>query len=276
MNVTLTGASGHLGSVVCRWLVEHGYHVRAVDRRDGADLPVRLELVDVLDPVRCYRVLDGADALVHLANHPGYRPGENEQRIFNENVSMNMNLFQAARETGVKKIVFASSVQVISGLRYGPSSNALPPPYLPFDGSTPPRPGNPYALSKHVSEQMLAYFVRAGIPTGVAIRYPGLIAPKSRPHRRGTTASCAPEGFAWLMTSDAAALVEAVLRSSVTGFRIYFPAARGNGAGKPVADVVREFYDGVPLRQPMEQIESLVDISAITQETGWVPQVNEL
>ena len=277
MNVTLTGASGRLGSETCRLLVEQGHSVRAVDRQERADLPVRVEPADLLERDRCYQVLAGAEAVVHLANHPRYWPGADAQRVFNENVAMNMNVFEAAHDLGVKKIVFASSVQVITGHYTGPTSAAPPPACLPLDGNAPADPGNPYALSKYVGEQMLAYFARLGTPSAVAIRFPALIRPEDVPEIRRRVCRFDPrDGFAWLFFSDAARLLSAVLQSSLPGFRVYLPAARTNGSGKPAADAVRTFYRGVPLRCPLEQMDCLVDISAITRETGWTPQLNEL
>ncbi len=130
MRITLTGAAGKLGSHVCRQLVDAGHTVRATDRFYRRDLPVRLEMADLLRPEDAYELLEGVEALVHLANHPHFH-GNDSQLVFNENVTMNMNIFQAARDVGVQKIVFSSSVQVMSGQR---------PPYLPFDSSTPAHP----------------------------------------------------------------------------------------------------------------------------------------
>jgi nucleoside-diphosphate-sugar epimerase len=272
MNVLLTGARGGLGSPVCRFLVEAGHDVRAVDKEFTAKLPVRLEVVDLLHRETCYRLTEGQDAVVHLANHPRYN-GHDPERIFNENVTMNMNVFQAAVQTGVKQIVFASSIQVVTGL--DPDESKRPPelpPYLPFDGDLPANPGNPYALSKHVSEQMLRYFSHvAGINT-VAIRFPVIIRPEWIPYylkRHHWINSDPQEGFTFLMSADAASLINAILKANPPGFRTYLPAATANGFN-------REFFPNVPLRRPVEQMDGFVDIAAITRDTGWKPQFNEL
>lgn len=265
MKLLLTGAAGKLGAPVCRHLVAAGHEVRATDRVDRTDLPVPLQVADLLRSEMCYPLLEGTAALVHLANHPHSREGDS-QRIFNENVTMNMNIFQAARETGVKKIVFASSIQVLSGGHGGR------PPYLPFDSALPPQPANPYSLSKKVTEDMLAYFARQAEMEGVAIRFPWLVddALLQRIRSDGSWAKINPhEGFAFLHVGDAATLIEAILRQSLPGYRVYFPAAPDNGLRRPVADVIREYYPDVPLRRPLEEIAALVDTSVITRETGW-------
>jgi nucleoside-diphosphate-sugar epimerase len=271
MKVTLTGAAGHLGVHVCHALVEHLHTVCATDKVFRADLPVRVNVANLLDRTSCYRLVDGSEAVVHLANHPNFRDGDVE-RAFNENVGMNMNVFQAAADLGVQRIVFASSVQVISG---GDGRNASSLSYLPLDGDVPPNPGNPYGLGKQVSETMLAYFVRTTGMSCVAIRFPALVDDKgltwmaANPSKQG---SGRDEGFSFLHFLDAASLVAAILRSPLTGFRIYFPAARENRLGQPAAKVAGEHFPNTPLRRPLSELTSLVDVSSIERETGWSPK----
>lgn len=279
MKVTLTGAAGRVGSAVCGELAKAGHELRAVDKVVRRDLPVRVEPVNLLDRVACYGVLEGAEAVVHLANHPTVRGGD-AQQVFNENVAVNMNVFQAAAELGVQKIIFASSVQVISGRLFerDPDSCCLLP-YLPADGDVPANPGNPYALSKHVSEVMLEYFARHHAMSCIAVRFPLMVTPEMAARWRrnpGRPISGHDEAHAWLYPADGGTLVEAILRASLPGFRVYLPSARSTGFSEPAAETIRERFAGIPLRQPLEQITSLVDISRITEETGWVPTHNGL
>jgi nucleoside-diphosphate-sugar epimerase len=188
---------------------------------------------------------------------------------------MNMNAFQAAADMGVKKIVFASSVQVISGPRAGGPETASSLPYLPLDGDVPPNPGNPYALSKQISETMLAYYSRIKGIDCVAVRFPALVGDEfiarltanSSRHMSGRN-----EAFSFLHFLDAADLVEAILQTPLTGFRVYFPAARENRLRQPAAEVIRQHFHDLPLKRPLEEITSLVDISRIERETGWSPR----
>lgn len=284
MNVTITGASGRLGTFVTRALVDNGFVVRATDRNDVDDFPVQMEIANLLDRDACYGLLEGADAVVHLANHPGPLQTLSPQQIFSENTTMNMNVFQAARETGVKKIVFSSSVQVFSGLSWENKAATCLPPYLPLDADVPPNPGNAYALSKQVSEVMLAHFACHGKIDCTALRFPVLVNPawierfKDRKSRLGESFVFPDSGagFSFLHMTDAAALIPACLNASLPGLRIYFPAAGGNLPGKPATEVIREYYTDVPLRCPLEKIERLVDISRVQAETGWTPKRNQL
>lgn len=311
MNVTITGAVGRLGTVATRALVDAGFSVLATDKRRSEDFPARegiakrlgafvtgalvdagfiaratggsrakdspvpVKIADLLDPEACYGLVEGADALVHLGNHSWMIPSISPQRLFCENATMNMNIFQAARESGVKKIVFASSVQVISGGNRHDEPASPIFPYLPLDGDVPPNPGNPYGLSKQAAEMMLAHFARYGKMECVAVRLPYLSDPAWSEYSKGRDAMPG-EGFAFLDTTDAAALIVSCLNASLPGFRIYFPAAAGNCLGKPAVEVIREHYANVPLVRPLEQIETLVDTSRIQAETGWKPENNDL
>jgi UDP-glucose 4-epimerase len=262
--VLVTGATGKLGVHVCRALIDAGYSVRATDKSDRRrQLPRNLELADLLDRNSCYRLVAAADAVVHLANYSDMVI-KDAQKLFNENVAINMNIFQAAQEAGVKTIIFSSSIQVLGGRGYLP--------YLPLDGDAPASPDNAYALSKLVGEIMLQYFARAHMNC-IAVRFPWLIEPvKRKLHRYKSTDVTRSDGvFSFLSFSDAADLIVAIVRTSLPGFRIYMPAHPNNRLGLTAADVIKGYYPNVFLRCPLKEINALVDISRIEAETGWYP-----
>jgi nucleoside-diphosphate-sugar epimerase len=261
--VLVTGAAGKLGIHVCRALIAAGYSVRATDKSDRRLLPVNLELVDLLDRDSCYRLVAAADAVVHLANYSDMVI-EEPQKLFNENVAINMNVFQAAQDSGVKTIVFSSSIQVIGGGGYIP--------YLPLDGDAPANPDNAYALSKLVGEIMLQYFGRARINC-IAIRFPWLIEPaKHKFHKYKIANATRSDGvFSYLSFRDAANLIVAIVRTSLPGYRIYMPAHPNNRLGLAAVDVIKKYYPNVFLRRPLKEINALVDICRIKAETGWCP-----
>jgi len=148
MRILLTGAAGWLGSVVCRQLVEQGEEIVAVDVLYRADLPVKLHVVNLLDRTAIYPLVEGCQAVVHLANHPNMIRGLMPQTVYAENVTTDANVFQAAMDVGVRHLVFSSSIQVIRGTRGGAEDRAKPSclAYLPADGALPPTCGNLYAL----------------------------------------------------------------------------------------------------------------------------------
>ena len=74
-----------------------------------------------------------------------------------------------------------------------------------------------------------------------------------------------------LTFEDAAELIALVLERTTSGYRQYFPAVAVQFEGHPAAEVIRQFYPDTPLRQPLEAIGELIDVSEITRDTGWRP-----
>jgi nucleoside-diphosphate-sugar epimerase len=275
MKVLLTGAAGRIGAATCRHLHAAGFEVRAADLKPNKDLPVPVEVVDLLRRESCYRVVSGMDAVVHLANHPSFHLGHIPEILFNENVAMNMNLFQAACDRGVRRLVFSSSVQAFT-IRHHLSPEPPPGPmlpYLPVDGRAPGRPVNPYGLSKVVSEEMLRYFVSAYGLAAVAIRFPYVVDEVTvrlfREKKIGRIMS-AEEAFGYLHVHDAARLIEACLKAELTGYRQYFPVVANAQTLAELPALLEGPYKGVPWRDGTRPA-AVVDISEITRETGWVP-----
>jgi nucleoside-diphosphate-sugar epimerase len=278
MRVVVTGGAGNLGSPVCRALAGAGLQVRAVDRVYRREVPVPLEIADLLDAQAVYRLLTGCDVVVHLANHPNPHGHLPPQRLYAENVVMDMNVFQAAADLGVRKLVFASSVQVFSGDR---TTDDLDKPsclaYLPIDGDMPTCPRNSYALSKETGEQQLKYFAALDPDLScVALRFPALLTPwhmqwfgKMGPRAPRPYATHPDEGFGYLTVEDAGRLVLAVLQRLPPGYHQFLPAAPDNSYGLSTSEMIEKFYAGVPIRKPIENTASVIDTSAITEQVGW-------
>ncbi len=279
MKVLLTGAAGKLGRTFGQAILQQGHELVATDRVCLNDYPVRIHVCNLLDDVGLYPLADGCDAVVHLGNHPHAGARRPPQLVFNENVTMNANVFQVALDAGVHQIIFASSIQVISGSRTGvnmdaPSSLA----YLPLDGSMPARPGNLYGTSKQTGEQLLAYY--AGMfphLSCTALRFPAMVTPgwdaQQRKHCQGRIAEWVhiDEAFTWLTLDDGASLICAVLTTPVPGYQCLQPSEPVNWLDADPAWLIRQAYADVTLNRPIDQITSLVDLSHITRQYNWRP-----
>lgn len=294
VKVLLTGAAGRLGREVFRALVEGGFDVRATDRTFRRDLPGRVEVANLLDGPTCYRLLEDCQAVVHLANHPHIFVRRPFQDVYAENMTMDANVFQAAAELGIKKLVFASSVQALSGDRHvdfkpDDPDAALPPSslaYLPIDGDAPACPRNLYALSKEAGEQMLRYYAAVDAELSAsAVRFPFLVTQETFEWMRrrgdefrqaGRIHGDADEGFSYLFATDAATLVVAILNKQPAGYHQLFPVAADRMTTAPIPLLIEKLYPNVPLRVPADKLTCLVDTSKITATLGWSPKIGGL
>jgi nucleoside-diphosphate-sugar epimerase len=169
--ICVTGASGKAGRAVVRDLLEHDYDVAATDvAASRADIECGMLRAELTDYGQAVEALRGVDAVVHLANIPA--PGICTPAVtFNANITMNFNVFQAAAELGLSRVVWASSETTL-GLPF-----EVPPRYAPVDEDHYPLPTTTYALSKVASETITGHIAQwSGIPF-VALRFSNIMAP---------------------------------------------------------------------------------------------------
>lgn len=183
--VLVTGAAGFIGSHLCEALLKQGWSVRGVDsftnfydprckmRNIAAALDdpgfelihgdlANLPLVDVLE---------GVDAVAHLAGEPGVTTswGPAFARYLERNVMATQRLLEVVCGVGPRRFVYASSSSV-----YGAGTDAL-------RARGEPRPTSPYGVSKLAAEALVgAYSSSFGLPA-VSLRYFSVYGPRQRP-----------------------------------------------------------------------------------------------
>jgi dihydroflavonol-4-reductase len=161
MKALITGATGFVGAAVARQLLREGVTVRAMvrahsDRGNLAGLELECVQGDLQQPDSLRRALQGCEALFHVAAE--YRlwtrdPGS----LYRSNVEGTRLLFEAAREVGVVRIVYTSSVATLR-LRQDAS---------PADESDTAELSDMighYKRSKFLAEQWVSSAARAGLP----------------------------------------------------------------------------------------------------------------
>lgn len=149
MAVAVTGASGFLGGAILRALVADGHEVRALDMAPGTMADVRWFSGSALAAPQDAAFLAGADCLIHLAWSS--KPATANQAFGDDartNVEGSLRLLEAARDAGVKTVIFASS----GGTVYGRARAAPIPEDHPLD------PINAYAAGKAAFEGYLRAF----------------------------------------------------------------------------------------------------------------------
>lgn len=272
MQIILTGAAGRLGQEAWRQLTAEGHQVEPIDvvpAPPGAPGVVRRE--NLLDPATVDGAWRGADAVVHLANH-ATSYGLDGRMVFTENVTMNFHVLERARLGGVKRFLFASSVQAMRVERFSQDDSPSQISSFPLSGQSPAKPTNPYALSKALGEEQLRYFVQCHGFIGVAFRFPALFA---APRPRGIT-EVGPhvpldEGFAWSTYPDAARAIRQALVRPLSGYRCYLPASTRPWLDWPIERIRQRYFPEVPVAGGLPLL-SFIDLRALADELDWRPQ----
>ena len=125
--VLVTGANGHVGYNVVTELVQAGYQVRASVRdlndqsKVGHLKPLGAELVraDLLMPDSLKSAVQGMDGVFQVAAVYRFYAKDPENEVIKPTVEGNMNLLEAAREEGIKKIILTSTVGAVGYQRRG-------------------------------------------------------------------------------------------------------------------------------------------------------------
>jgi nucleoside-diphosphate-sugar epimerase len=271
MRVCVTGANGKLGRGVVEELLAHDHEVVATDVVGApghlSELAVPLAHADLTDLGQTVDILQGVDAVVHLANIPA--PGmETPANTFTRNVTMNFHVFHAATLLGMARVVWASSETTL-GLPFD-----VPPRYVPIDEAHYPLPTSTYALSKVVSETMADQMAGwSGIPF-VALRFSNIMSLAD--YARFPSWQDDPHARKWNLWSyidlrDAAAACRLALDAPVTGARSYIIANADTVMERPTAELLRSVFPDVPVRGEVPLNGSLFAIGAAGADLGWSP-----
>lgn len=179
MRVLVTGGAGFIGSHLARRLLSDGHEVRVLDnlytgrRENLEDIAGEIDLIvdDIRDLERTRRAGQGCEAVFHLAAVPSVQRSIADPITTHEaNATGTLNVLVAAREAGVRRVVFASSSSI-----YGAAKE------LPKRESTGPLPISPYAISKLAGENYChSFFEIFGLET-VALRYFNVFGPRQDP-----------------------------------------------------------------------------------------------
>lgn len=164
--VLVTGAAGFLGSALVDKLCQSGHHVR-VALHDSMQFHSRVQNVetvtaDIRDAKQVQDIASGCETIVHLAaKAPGsddFRAGKEYEAV---NVDGTRHILAAAMRSGVRRIVFASSVKV-----FGEETSGC------IDETRAPNPQTDYGRSKWQAEQLVSEYAERHGLTAVSLRLP--------------------------------------------------------------------------------------------------------
>jgi UDP-glucose 4-epimerase len=176
MNALVTGGAGFIGAHLVDGLLDRGHAVRVLDdlfsgSRDDVSSAAEVTVGSVVDEDAVRAAVDGMDVVFHLAAHRSV-PRSIDHPLATDlaNVHGTMTVLTAARDAGVRRVVYASSSSV-----YGATDQ------FPTPESAPTRPRSPYAVSKLAGELYCRVFTEVfGLET-TALRYFNVYGPRQPP-----------------------------------------------------------------------------------------------
>ena len=200
--VLVTGMSGLIGGVAGRKLAEK-HEVRALNRRAVEGVETFQADITDLDAIR--PAFEGVDTVVHMA---AYLADSNSIEQISVNVAGTYNVFEAAREAGVRRVVFGSSGATVHGYERDEPFLAMaearyadiPEPRPLITHLSPIRPNDLYGCAKAWGEALGRYYSQAHGVSVLCIRL-GRVVAEDRP-RDARHAAC------YLSHRDAAQMME--------------------------------------------------------------------
>ena len=228
MNILITGASGLIGSVLRTQLGATGrYTISGVDARPLDDdslsnFTSSFTLADCYDYDAMVPAFEGQDAVVHLAaNAPVQTPWPD---VLRNNIASTHNVYEAAREHGVKRVVFASSNHAVGNFELDEPYKSIglgdysvidndPANIRQVDHHVPIRPDSDYGVSKVFGEATGRYY-NEHFGLEVACLRIGSVVPQNRPTNIRAFAT-------WLSHRDLAHLVDRCLVADIS-YEIFY------------------------------------------------------
>lgn len=272
--VLVTGANGFVGGRVCRHLTGRGVAVRALVRREDADLseagPVDVAVATLDDRAGLADALGGVTHVVHCAAVAG----PDLEVATAVNVAGTRSIMEAAAAAGVDRVVHVSTTSVV----HEDATVASPSSRLVDDDA------GPYSVTKRDAEQVAADVAAAADLDVVVLRPPAVLgwAPTSTWGQKVPAWTAAGElpfepdrraHLGWVHVDDFAAAVERALTADAAVGRTYV-VATGHVTWGDFLDEIVSWFDDAPdpfVTADEPPIERVWDASAAREDLGWEP-----
>ena len=291
--VLVTGGAGFIGSNVVRALVERGDTVRVLDnfstgnRSNLEELDVEVIEGELRSYERVHNAVRGTEVVFHLGALGSVPRSVQDPLTSNAvNVEGTLNVLLAARDEGVRRVVFSSSSSV-----YGTQTE------LPVTESLALEPTSPYGVAKLAAERYCIAFSRVYESfESVVVRYFNVFGPRQSPFSQYAAViplfiTTIADGRAIRIDGDGEQrrdftyvtnVVDATLRAAdISGAsgRIFNVAASAPASVNEVAGAIgrildREVATTTAPSRPGDIRDSWADVTAAREALGWVPEVD--
>jgi len=283
--VIVTGGAGFIGSHLTDALLEKGYEVHIIDNLSGnskenVNPKAHFHELDIRNLEAIKPVIAGAEYVFHLAALPRVQYSiENPGETTDVNVNGTLNVLIAAKEGGVKKVVYSASSSA-----YGDQ------PVMPLKEDMLANPKSPYGLQKYIGELYCKVWSTVyGLPT-VSLRYFNVYGSRFNPHGAyalviGKFLYQLKEGKPMTITGDGKQTrdfthVRDVVRANILAAEssnVGMGEVMNIGAGKNqsinyIAELIGGPVEHIPAR--LEPHDTLADNSLAKKLIGWVPEVS--
>jgi UDP-glucose 4-epimerase len=290
MKILVTGGAGFIGSHVVDGYVAAGHDVLVVDnlctgKRENLNPKARFHQLDILEPKTAELIREERpDVLNHHAAQMDVRRSVADP-LFDArtNVLGTIALLEAARQAGVKKVLFVSS----GGAVYGEQET------FPAPETHPTWPVSPYGVSKRSGELYCHFYLAEYRMPFVALRYANVYGPRQDPHGeagvvaifsgkmlRGEPITVNGDGKQtrdYVYVGDVARMSVLALQREATG-----PVNIGTGVETDVNQLAGTLLEVSGSRSEVrhgpaksgEQRRSVVDVRRAADVFGWRPEVS--
>lgn len=285
MKYIVTGGAGFIGSNIVDALLAEGHEVIALDnlsggKRENVNQGATFIEADIRDLENLKKIFSGADGVFHTAALPRVQFSiENPVLTHDVNITGTMNVFIAAKEAGVKRVVYSASSSA-----YGDQDT------MPLIETMEPRPKSPYGLQKYVGEVYAKVWHEVyGVET-VSLRYFNVYGPRQseegayalviarfiKQKREGQKMTVTGDG---LQTRDFTHVRDVVranllaMQSEKVGKGEVINIGAGNNKSViQIAELLGGDYEFVPAR--LEPRNTLADNSRAKELLSWEPKEN--
>ena len=290
MKILVTGGAGFIGSHIVDALVSRGHDVHVVDDlsggyRDQVNEKATFHELDIRDKaIHSIWQANRFEVLFHLAAQMDVRKSVTDPSYDADiNIGGLLNLMEAGRSNGLKKVVFSST----GGAIYGE------PEHVPQTENHTLQPLSPYGITKLCSEKYLHFYKETHGVAYVALRYGNVYGPRQNPHgEAGVVAIFAEkmlDGKQPTIFGDGLQTRDYVFVSDVVAANmaaLSYPQSDvfnvGTGVETNVVQLFRvlrdalapEMTESFAAGKPGEQKRSVLDYSKSETVLGWTPQVD--